>query len=201
MGGRRDAASAARAARRNPPMSGLRAVCLREDCYRPPLRRPTSAVSDQIYDRPSEATSRPPRHGLFILKISASQTVEMQTPQNVSQPRAGDGSRTERKTRSSRATKWIAPPARILHPWLPWKSCENPGWDPGRGAPTNAHSVSRDRFAARSNVKSPHVHRPRNFANPHRGGRRDPGRGGANARPLKKLGARKGAFPLPRRKG
>ena len=55
MGVRRDAASAARAARRNPPMSGLRAVCLREDCYRPPPLRqrdgdlcPTKDPTDRV---------------------------------------------------------------------------------------------------------------------------------------------------------
>lgn len=54
MGGRRDAASAARAARRNPPMSGLRAVvCLRMRIVtvRPPFASdlcPTKDPTDRV---------------------------------------------------------------------------------------------------------------------------------------------------------
>ena len=57
------------------------------------------------------------------------------------------------------------------------------------------HSVSRDRFAARSNVKSPYVHQPRIFAEPsHRGGR-NPGFWEARvSRAIKEEGGSKGCF-------
>ena len=80
----------------------------------------------------------------------------------------------------------------ILSPTRGWESRLR---DAGEARVSRDHSVARDRFAARSNVKSPYVHQPRIFAEPsHRGGR-NPGFWEARTpRAIKEEGARKGAF-------